>query len=134
MSDYPKFAAIQLLLLFGSFILLGCQDNDDGINGVGRANNPPVIRSITASPDTLEIYNYGTIEVACLATDSEGDSLSYLWYVPRGHPYSDYDAMDNPVCWYFSTSDLGDWWCRITVSDGSDVDVDSIRVTIRQRG
>jgi len=41
------------------------------------ANNPPVISSISANPDSVEVN--GLCELACIASDTDNDNLTYSW-------------------------------------------------------
>ena len=42
-------------------------------------NTPPVITSLIADPPSVDLAGYAYI--TCIATDAEGDSLSYTWSV-----------------------------------------------------
>jgi len=56
------------------FTLIGCSDDDKPVN---PENNPPVISSVTAVPDTFTAGNSTTITT--VATDPDGDALTYAW-------------------------------------------------------
>lgn len=59
-------------LLLGS--VLACSKQNPVTD---KKNNPPLILSITALPDSTEINN--RIMVFCDARDEDGDRLSYQW-------------------------------------------------------
>jgi len=56
------------------FITAGCGEDDKPVN---TENNPPVISSVTAVPDTFTAGNSTTITT--VATDPDGDPLTYAW-------------------------------------------------------
>ena len=47
-----------------------------------KPNKPPVITSVIASPKTIEPNTSTTI--TCVATDPDGDPLTYRWFNPQG--------------------------------------------------
>ena len=42
-----------------------------------KPNEPPIIHSVKANPDTIAINEIS--ELTCIAFDSDGDSLNYAW-------------------------------------------------------
>lgn len=48
-----------------------------------RLNNPPVIESLKATPPQVLQGTVSTIE--CIASDPDGDKLSYQWFANRGN-------------------------------------------------
>jgi len=46
-------------------------------------NNPPVIKSLTVTPE--DIYRHTTATIKCRASDPDGDELSYGWSADGGH-------------------------------------------------
>jgi hypothetical protein len=69
--------SLALLLTIAVFLVVaGCSD-DDG-NPVNDPNNePPVIESIVATPDTF--IEYRNTNVIATASDPDGHSLEYNW-------------------------------------------------------
>jgi hypothetical protein len=55
-------------------ICLNCEKDD---NVIDPGNQPPVITSLTADPDTFYMGNSTTVTV--IANDPDGDSLNYDW-------------------------------------------------------
>ena len=47
-------------------------------------NEPPVIESLTASP--AQLFPGGTSELACVASDPDGDPVTYSWAKPTPAP------------------------------------------------
>jgi hypothetical protein len=65
---------IAALILLASVIWLGCSEDKKGTD---PNNNPPVIQSITADPDTFIAGQFTTVTV--VASDPDGDILQYQW-------------------------------------------------------
>ncbi|MDD5590686.1 MAG: Ig-like domain-containing protein [Dehalococcoidales bacterium] len=79
--------------------------------GCGIINKPPVIQSITAERNWVDTSHSVTIE--CLASDPDGDGLSYHWLANAGTVSGagsivTWTAPDNP----------GDYTVALAVSDG----------------
>jgi len=57
-----------------------------GLTGCDKStepdNHPPVIASITASADSINLG--GTVTLIAVVTDQDGDSLGYEWSAPKG--------------------------------------------------
>ena len=64
---------IPFFLIFGLFLfsVTGCKSTTDS------SNQPPVIMSLTASPDTVEVTGLSTVVVS--VSDPDSDPLSYSW-------------------------------------------------------
>lgn len=69
------FKKLPALLLLAGLLWLSCGDDDDNVTN--PANEPPVIDSMTASPDTFT--EGGATTIAVFASDPEMDQLSYQW-------------------------------------------------------
>ena len=76
MNTYGKSVAMIALLAIGLVVSFGCGDDDNGVNS---NNNPPVILSLTAVPDT--IYASQSTVVTVEAEDPDGDDLQCGWEV-----------------------------------------------------
>jgi hypothetical protein len=70
-----KSVALIVLIAIGLVVPFGCGDD----NGANPDNNPPVILSVTADPDT--IYANQSTWVTVVAEDPDGDELYCSWDV-----------------------------------------------------
>lgn len=78
MMKLGKTRYILALLFLVTAVWIGCSDDDDGDNGVVDPGNlAPVISSLTADPDTFVAEQ--TTMVTVIASDPEGDPISYTW-------------------------------------------------------
>ena len=75
-----------------------------------RVNHPPVIESLTAEPPEVRKSNASVIK--CVASDPDGDELTYLWDVTGGN-VSEQSAT---VTWT-APNRYGTYVIRVTVSD-----------------
>jgi len=64
------------LFLIGFFVMLHSCKNDSPMEA---QNQPPVISNLGAEPDSVSIND--TTLVTCVASDPDGDSLSFAWSV-----------------------------------------------------
>ncbi|MFZ5979641.1 MAG: Ig-like domain-containing protein [Candidatus Zixiibacteriota bacterium] len=128
MIKLTYFKTIQAVLLLAGTLWLGCGDDDD--NATNSTNNPPVIDSVTASPDTFD--EGGTTTIAVFAHDPENDNLSYLWDTRESWltpiiSSGNITQMSN-CC---NISQMLDDYVIATVSDGhGGSDVDSVQVWV----
>ena len=90
-----------------------------------QANNPPEIAQIILPSTNMEVDKPYDIKV--VATDADGDSLTYVWSVSDG--IID-DPASNPMTWTTPGSD-GIYEVNITVDDGrggTDTDTESVTI------
>lgn len=79
--------------------------------GGGAGNTPPQISSLTATPDNIGVG--GSSTVVCVATDPDGDTLSYDW-----------TATDGSITWtrnvatWVAPDVEGTYIITVTVDDG----------------
>ncbi len=111
-------------LLIGLILTVGCSTESDDNSPTETSNHAPVIRSISANP--ASVGRQQTSEITCVATDADGDSLSYYWRSTAG-TISDDD--DEKINWHAPNSD-GQFWVGVTVSDGQEVDIDSLQLNV----
>ncbi|MCH7520900.1 MAG: hypothetical protein IIB42_04240 [Candidatus Marinimicrobia bacterium] len=72
-----RIASITPVLLISAWLVIaGCEET------ITPRNKPPVISSITAVPDTVDIG--GTAILTAVADDADGDSLTYTWSADYG--------------------------------------------------
>ncbi len=74
MSRQMSLIHIAALILLASVTWFSCSEDKKGTD---PSNNPPVIQSITADPDTFYAGDHTTVTV--VATDPDGDALQYQW-------------------------------------------------------
>ena len=74
-------------------------------------NQPPAISSLT--PAQTQVSPSSIIEVRCVASDPEGDALSYEWAATGGS----FSGTGSTVSW-LAPEPCGDWDITITVKDG----------------
>jgi len=65
-----------VILIFAFFVIFRCSNTSES------ENNPPVISSLTADPDSLG-FNQTSI-ITCDASDPDGDILQYAWSADSG--------------------------------------------------
>jgi len=75
MTCSPNHRYIVAPLLLAALLWASCGDDDD--SSTNSQNQPPIIRSLTAVPDTFHDGQITTITVD--AEDPDGDPLSYDW-------------------------------------------------------
>lgn len=102
--------AVFAVLALGVFA--GCGDDDDS-TVAPQQNRSPVITAVTVTPASVQAG--GTANVTVLATDPDGDALTYS-YVPNGGSITGLGAS---VSWIApSPSASGTFSVAVTVSDG----------------
>ena len=74
-------------------------------------NNSPVITSLNAEPPQLDPG--GTTNITCVASDPEGDILSYQWQSTSGS----ISGVGNAVSWKAPNTD-GDFVISVMINDG----------------
>lgn len=79
--------------------------------GGGAGNTPPQISSLTATPDNIGVG--GSSTVVCVATDPDGDTLTYDWTATKGT----FTGSGDTVTW-MAPNEEGTYTIRVTVSDG----------------
>jgi len=95
------------------------------IGGCVPANHPPVITSLKAEPGA--ILPSGSCYIECIASDEDGDELSYEWLARKG----DIDGDGAIVTWIAPESE-GIYNIMVKVTDGNGGEVtDSITITVR---
>lgn len=82
-------------------------------------NNAPEIQSISSSPSSVKINE--TIILSCVATDADGDELSYSWSAEKGNFTN--GTLGSSVTWK-SPSEEGTFVVQVIVSDGKEIDKD----------
>ena len=100
------------------FIFLGCEDSTE------PKNEPPIITSLTASPDGVEAGGSSTL--TCVANDPDGDNLSFNWE----SAYGSINGNGSIVTWTAPSSE-GSYSVSCQVDDGNGgQDIDSINIIV----
>jgi len=81
------------------------------ISGCAPANQPPVISSLTA--DEEQVNPSGDCQVRCVASDPDGDELSYTWSASEG----DISGEGAVVTWV-AAEEVGAYTITVKVTDG----------------
>ncbi len=102
-----------ILLTLGLLVFSGCEET------VTPQNKPPVISSITAVPDTVDIG--GTSTVTAVADDADGDSLTYTWSAAYGTLAGTGETATWTASFASGVRDIS-----LTVSDGYQGQADTI--------
>ncbi len=77
------------------------------------SNRPPVIKSITADPDSIALGE--TTDITADVEDPDGDPLTYEWTVPFGY----FDGSGPKITWTTTETCCRDWYTvQLVVSDG----------------
>jgi len=88
-------------------------------------NNIPEIQSITASPSSIKVSE--TTSLSCVATDADGDELTYSWSADEGSfPYG---TVGPSVLWKSPTL-LGNYEILVKVSDGKEIIESEVNISI----
>ena len=112
----------KVLLITTALFLLIVVCGDDS---AGPANQAPVIQSVTADPDTVNISE--TSRLSCIATDQNNDILVYTWSAPDGEfPVSSSGTI---VLWQ-APPDTGTYSVTASVSDGQLTDSETIDINV----
>ena len=91
---------------------------------VFSANTNPVINSLTANPDTININDTST--VTCDAKDEDGDILTFDWYSVSG----EIDGSGEVIGWIAPNSE-GTYYVVCTISDGNGGEsIDSVKIVV----
>ena len=76
-------------------------------------NQPPIIRSITADPDSIALGE--TTVITADVTDPEGDPIKFKWTVPFGY----FEGNGPKITWVTTETCCRDWYTiQLVVTDG----------------
>ena len=79
MKSLYLISLLGIVMLVSLILFSGCSDDD---NPVTDTNNSPVINSLIASKDTVDLTD--TCTISCSAIDPDGDGLTYSWSAVAG--------------------------------------------------
>ena len=95
------------------------------VAGCAPANHQPAITSLKSILEA--VYPSGSCEIECVASDEDGDELSYEWLAGKGH----IDGDGAIVVWTAPESE-GIYNIMVKVTDGNDGEAsDSITISVR---
>lgn len=103
---------LSLFLLF-IVLIMSCQEDVP----TESVNNGPEIKSILSSPASVKVNE--TVILSCVATDADGDDLSYTWSAAEGN-FID-GTFGQSVSWK-SPSEEGSFVIQVIVNDGREID------------
>jgi len=111
--DKPLFISIMLFVAMS----YGCNSNNhndstaEKTNNRAAINNYPEIEMIL--PEYTAIERNGEGRIICIASDPDGDRLTYKWEANRGKI-----TEDGSTAVYVAPSNFGDVMVTVSVSDG----------------
>jgi len=97
----PKWLAGLIILVLATLLTAGCTP----------PNQPPFIASLTASNE--RVSPSGSCQVKCVASDPDGDKLSYAWSADGGN----ISGEDSTITWTAPAA-AGDYTIMVKVTDG----------------
>ena len=96
-------------------------------SGCSKQNEPPIIQSLTANSQS--IYINKTTQLTCVATDPDGENLTYSWSSTNG--YFSGDNTTGSVTWN-APDESGNHTIEVSVSDGKTTAVKTIVIEVLQ--
>lgn len=115
---------LSIFLTIIVFVLLSC--SNDCKSPTESQNHAPVIIEIIK--DLSEVPTNRWVTLTAIATDKDGDSLTYYWNASAGR-IDAYETTENPTRWE-SPSEPGEYTVTCTVSDGKETNSKSISITV----
>jgi hypothetical protein len=90
-------------------------------------NHPPIIESLTT--DCPKVRPAATATITCVASDPDGDELTYTWTTERGTI-----SGEGAIVTWTAPGEYGNYLVTVTVSDGRGGEVTSSEVAPRSDG
>jgi len=106
------------ILILGMLFLFSCE----------KDNHPPVIQSLTATPEDVETG--GIVSLNCIASDDDGDPLTFSWIASKGS-FPDGDIGES-VTWQ-APEEVGQFSISIDVNDGETSTQDAMIITVNPK-
>ena len=114
-----KLIVLLLAMVLTGLVFWSCSDDST----TEPKNSAPVISSLTANPSTVQAGGNATIN--CVATDADGDALTYTWDTTGGPII----GSGNSVTWT-APQTAGIYKITVTVSDGKAVATRDLDITV----
>jgi len=93
-----------------------------------QSNKSPVIESLTAEPPVVSQDKSATVK--CVASDPDGDELSYQWVATKGN----ISGQDSTVTWT-APNTCGDYVITVTVVDSGGKEVtEELTIEVKKPG
>jgi len=106
----PKWLASLIILAVVTLLIGGCMPaNQPPVTFGVAANHPPVIDSLTAEQ---RVRKATTSTIECIASDPDGDELSYTWLVNGGSI-----SRKGSVATWVAPNAYGTYTITVTVTD-----------------
>ena len=108
-----------------SFLILSIFFFNCGDNSSKSVNHPPVIESLTAEPDTVNISE--TTRLHCVGSDPDNDILNYAWSALYGTFTN--GSAGTRVLW-LAPEDPGTYSVAVNVTDGQFSDSETVDIVV----
>lgn len=122
---------LNFYIFIALFIFVSCNNLSKNVND---SNNPPVISEIIV--DTQPVRTSTQVFLTVIATDKDGDNLTYYWQCSSGKiltggasDIDPYSPTTNPTKWE-TPSQTGKYTITCTVSDGKDIVTKSLEINV----
>jgi len=107
-----KWLASLIVLIVVTLLIGSCMPaNQTPVTNGVAVNHPPVIDSLTAERERVRKAMTSTIE--CIASDPDGDKLSYIWSPSGGNI-----SGEEPVATWVAPNAYGTYTVTVIVTDG----------------
>lgn len=121
MRGTAKYLTFLPILLGAILIIISCSKQETPTNNTLSKNHVPQIVSLSANPSVLSLNQKATL--VCIATDEDGDKLTYTWSASRGALIQTTGTIQNI---WIPPSSSGKDTIFVMVGDG----IDSIRASV----
>jgi len=105
-----KWIPVLAVLITGVFLLIGCSATS--ANHSNHSNGTPIISALTAEKET--VFPSQQCEITCVASDPDGDNLTYKWAANGGSV-----SGDGSVVTWTAPDAEGTYAVTVAVSDGN---------------
>ena len=122
-----KYFIIITLIIIISF---SCKSDSDSVVSGVPVNHAPVVQDILLNPPSplTLIGQFVETEMTGVATDADGDSLSYAWSATGGDFYA-YPAINRA---YWRVNNIGTYIITCIANDGKAIGSKTVTLTVTQ--